>query len=144
MQARASTRSPYLTAQVRSWVYQGQPTIVHLISLQGIEANVRLPLNAAVKRVAVVSLHSWRYACLPLGVEGSVRVLNVGLPATGTGTGTVAPASSTATNDGHDHQCHHRDDSDCLPKNGFGNTIPLSGTVSGGIIVEMWRSGSLF
>ncbi|KAK5655814.1 hypothetical protein OQA88_5352 [Cercophora sp. LCS_1] len=41
-----------------------KPIIVHLITLEGFEDNLALPLEEE-KRVALVSLHSWTYLCLP-------------------------------------------------------------------------------
>ncbi|KNC98348.1 uncharacterized protein SPPG_06057 [Spizellomyces punctatus DAOM BR117] len=39
---------------------------VHLLSLEGWEDNITLPINStAVSRVAVISLYSWNYTCLP-------------------------------------------------------------------------------
>ncbi|KAI1129985.1 hypothetical protein F5Y10DRAFT_290230 [Nemania abortiva] len=41
-----------------------KPLIVHLVSLEGIEQNITLPLKSD-KRIALVSLYSWTYLCLP-------------------------------------------------------------------------------
>lgn len=94
-----------------------RPAIVHLVSLQGIEANVQLPLDATVKRVAVVSLYSWNYTCLPpesvsfvdavrvlgrelAGVEGGVRGPDAELPAQGTGVVRAEAGTGLATGPG--------------------------------------------
>lgn len=95
-----------------------KPAIVHLVSLQGIEGNVRLPLAAGVKRVALVSLHSWNYTCLPpdsvgfvdavrtlgrelAGMEGGVRGPDADLPAppipAATPTAVVSPSPASGT-----------------------------------------------
>ncbi len=41
-----------------------KPLIVHLVSLEGVEQNLKFPLDPG-KRVAFVSLYSWTYLCLP-------------------------------------------------------------------------------
>ncbi|TPX64270.1 hypothetical protein SpCBS45565_g06023 [Spizellomyces sp. 'palustris'] len=39
---------------------------VHLLSLEGWEDNIALPINSTtVSRVAIISLYSWNYTCLP-------------------------------------------------------------------------------
>ncbi|KAK1751339.1 hypothetical protein QBC47DRAFT_351441 [Echria macrotheca] len=41
-----------------------KPIIVHLVSLEGVEDNLKFPLDDN-KRIAFVSLYSWTYLCLP-------------------------------------------------------------------------------
>jgi len=41
-----------------------KPVVVHLVSLEGVEENLKFPLDDK-KRVALVSLYSWTYLCLP-------------------------------------------------------------------------------
>ncbi|KAL1592602.1 hypothetical protein SLS60_011018 [Paraconiothyrium brasiliense] len=40
------------------------PVLVHLVSLEGVE-NLTLPLDTGTQYVAMASLHSWSYNCLP-------------------------------------------------------------------------------
>lgn len=42
-----------------------KPVIVHLVTLEGIESHLSLPLDTTKQRVALVSLYSWTYLCLP-------------------------------------------------------------------------------
>ena len=42
-----------------------KPVIVHLVSLEGIESHLQLPLNKTKSHVALISLYSWTYLCLP-------------------------------------------------------------------------------
>ncbi|KAK7185297.1 hypothetical protein PSPO01_08814 [Paraphaeosphaeria sporulosa] len=53
------------------------PVIVHLVSLEGIE-DLTLPLAAETQYVAIASLHSWSYTCMPpqsFDVESALRHL---------------------------------------------------------------------
>ena len=42
-----------------------KPVIVHLVSLEGIESHLQLPLDKTKSHVALISLYSWTYLCLP-------------------------------------------------------------------------------
>jgi hypothetical protein len=53
------------------------PVIVHLVSLEGVE-DLTLPLAAGTQYVAMASLHSWSYTCLPpesFDVESAIHHL---------------------------------------------------------------------
>ncbi|KAF2403811.1 hypothetical protein EJ06DRAFT_554044 [Trichodelitschia bisporula] len=44
---------------------EATPFIVHLVTLEGIEDHMRLPLKDPKTHIALVSLYSWTYLCLP-------------------------------------------------------------------------------
>ncbi|KAI5836922.1 hypothetical protein DFP73DRAFT_620666, partial [Morchella snyderi] len=80
------------TGPVDSTATQPAPVIVHLVSIEGVPG-MTFPLAADIRYVAMTSLYSWTYTCLPPNADNIYQTLE----ALGAGLGLLRPPDAIIT-----------------------------------------------